>query len=167
MFIDRSKLSEADGAKVSAAGPIANLLMAALLLLPFLFGIVPGSPALVETTSLTIAPILAFSAAIQIIAALLNSIPIPPLDGFGIIEPLVPQPLRVAARRFGGIGFIILFLLIFQTGFGQLIFEPVSWIFDFFGIDSRLIREGFTCFSFWSEMESDCDLGRQVNDASA
>lgn len=167
VYIDRSKLTEFDGSKVSAAGPLSNLAMATVLLIPFITGLVPTTPTFVETTSLTIAPILAFSAAIQIIAAFLNALPIPPLDGFGIIEPLIPAQTRIAIRRFSGLGFILLFFLVFSSDFGAFIFEPVFWIFDLFNIDNRLIGEGLGCFRFWSEAEAVCDLGREFSDGTA
>ncbi len=167
VYIDKSKLDEFDGAKVSAAGPLSNLTMAAVLLIPFTIGLVPTNPTFIETTSLTIAPILAFAAAIQIIAAFLNALPIPPLDGFGIIEPALPISVRIAARRFGGLGFILLFFLVFSSDFGAIIFEPVFWIFDLLNIDNRLIGEGLSCFRFWSEADAICDLGREVSDGTA
>ena len=167
VYIDRSKMDEIDGAKVSAAGPLSNLAFGGLLLIPLIFNLIPSSPSFLETTSLTVAPILAFSAAIQIVAALINSLPIPPLDGFGIFEPLLPEPVRATARQFGSFGFILLFLLVFSTDFGTILFDPVFWIFDLFEIDNTLIGDGFSCFRFWSEAESICDFGRAVDVGSA
>lgn len=167
VYIDRSKMDEIDGAKVSAAGPLANLTVAGLLLIPFIVGVVPGSTAIVDRTSLTIAPILAFSAAIQILAALLNSIPIPPLDGFGMIEPILPGQIRLAARRFGSLGFILLIVIFLQPDISRQIFLPVDWIFGLFDIDNTLVDEGLRCFRFWSEAEAMCDSGRNIEFGSA
>jgi Zn-dependent protease len=79
---------------VSAAGPAMNLLVFLLLCIPLLpsvgwvnYAVVIESwpnPQIFVTA-------LAFS---QILSVLLNLVPIPPLDGFGIIAPFLPYDLR-------------------------------------------------------------------------
>lgn len=71
---------------MSAAGPAASGLCALICLLPVRLGII-DAPLLVIGLS--------FLGWIQIIAMIFNLLPIPGLDGFGIIEPhLSPQTLR-------------------------------------------------------------------------
>jgi len=80
---------------MSAAGPAASGLCALLCLVPVRLGLV-DAPLLVLALS--------FLGWIQIIAMIFNLLPIPGLDGFGIIEPhLSPETLRSIAplRQYG------------------------------------------------------------------
>ena len=76
---------------VSLAGPSANLLLALLLaivlrLAPvYAGGVWPG---------------LAFLALLQLMGAVLNLLPIPPLDGYGVLAPHLPAPVRLQADRY-------------------------------------------------------------------
>jgi Zn-dependent protease len=77
---------------VSAAGPAMNILLFLLLLLPFHPSIeLIDAPMPGEDFS-NAAVFLGAMGVLQIMAAILNLVPIPPLDGFGIIRPfLSPQ----------------------------------------------------------------------------
>ena len=104
---------------VSAAGPLANLLCAILLVLPF--GILPFS------FFFWLAPEeflmgIAFLGFLQITAIFINLLPIPGLDGFGILEPFLPRQVVEYSGFLRPSGFLILYLLIFVD-------SPIS---DFF-----------------------------------
>ena len=95
---------------VSAAGPIANLLCVILLALPFdnfpfslFFGYAP------EQFLMAIA----FLAFLQITAILINLLPIPGLDGFGILEPFLPREFMGFANFIRPFGFFFLYFLVF------------------------------------------------------
>lgn len=89
---------------MSAAGPAASGLCALVCLLPVRFG-------LVEAPLLVLA--LSFLGWIQIIAMIFNLLPIPGLDGFGILEPhLSPQTLH-SIMPWRQYGMIIVFVAIF------------------------------------------------------
>lgn len=95
---------------VSAAGPIANLLCVILLALPFdnfpfslFFGYAP------EQFLMAIA----FLAFLQITAILINLLPIPGLDGFGILEPFLPREFIGFTTFIRPFGFFILYFLVF------------------------------------------------------
>ncbi|TMF43836.1 MAG: hypothetical protein E6I24_11325 [Chloroflexi bacterium] len=49
-------------------------------------------------------------------ALLLNLIPIPPFDGFGIIAPWLSIELRMLANRLGMLPLLVLFYLLWQGG---------------------------------------------------
>src|SRR5439155_26912251 len=99
------------------AGPAMNLIPSLLLALPV-------HPKLGWfDTSLTIdqyKPWMIFTAAmaqLQIIAVMINLIPVPPLDGFGIISSYMDEPTR---ERFttppvSTVAFIFLFVVIWQV----------------------------------------------------
>lgn len=94
---------------VSAAGPLANLLCLFLLALPFanipfynFFLRAPG-----EFLSA-----LGLLALLQMIALFINLLPIPGLDGFGILEPFLPREWLGFASFLRPFGFLIVFFLL-------------------------------------------------------
>lgn len=111
---------------VSAAGPFANLLFVILLAIPFsdllfysifgyaLDGFLSG---------------LAFLAFLQITAIMINLLPIPGLDGFGILEPFLPTNIVEASRFFRSFGFLILYLLVFVDSPISNTFWTTVWSF--------------------------------------
>jgi len=101
----------------SAGGPLGNLLFAIAFGWPFL--LFRGSP---PAGSDPFWAALAFLVFLQITALVLNLIPIPPFDGFGIIAPWLSIELRILANRLGMLPLILLFFLLWQGG-------PVSAIF--------------------------------------
>lgn len=97
-------------ALVAIAGPVANLLMAALFGIPVLLGIVP-----VETPGRFLPSIysfLIFGVYFNLLLFALNLLPIPPLDGFTILLGILPAEMayRLAPlRQHGQIIFLIAF----------------------------------------------------------
>jgi len=101
----------------SAAGPLGNLLFAALTGWPFV--VFHGAPPFGDGRFWAA---LAFLVFLQITAVVLNLIPIPPFDGFGIIAPWLSIELRILANRLGMLPLFVLFFLLWQGG-------PVSSVF--------------------------------------
>ncbi len=95
----------------SAGGPLGNLVFAILLGWPFL--IFQGLPPFGDFHFWAA---LAFLVFLQVTALLLNLIPIPPFDGFGIIAPWLSIELRLLANRLGMLPLLILFYLLWQGG---------------------------------------------------
>jgi len=96
----------------SAAGPLGNLLFAILIGWPFL--VFQGQPPPFGDVHFWAA--LAFLVFLQFTALVLNLIPIPPFDGFGIIAPWLSIELRVLASRLGMLPLLLLFYLLWQGG---------------------------------------------------
>ena len=72
----------------------------------------------VQTCALPILPsvlwdLLALMASRNAVLCLFNLIPIPPLDGFGVLEPLVPG-LRQSSQVLQQYGFLILMLTVYS-----------------------------------------------------
>jgi Zn-dependent protease len=102
---------------VSLAGPAANLTLGVVLS----FVINLGGSSMESHPYFGSA--LSFLALLQFIAGFLNLVPIPGLDGFGAIEPHLPQGTLAAIAPYRGYSMIILFLLVTRSrGFSNLVF---------------------------------------------
>lgn len=69
-------------ALVAVAGPLTNLLIAALAAIPWQLGLLAGAPLFVQRVMLTIV-------ALNVILFLFNLIPLAPLDGISVLNGLV------------------------------------------------------------------------------
>jgi Zn-dependent protease len=102
----------------------------------------------VETSPLSRAA--AFLAFLQAFALVLNLLPLPGLDGFGVIRPYLPPAVQQQAMKFGNLVFIGLFLAIFFVpGVNHALFGLVLTITDLFGISRPDIGAGYQAFRFW------------------
>jgi Zn-dependent protease len=103
---------------VSAAGPLSNLLLAALM--AFAFVIVPWSAVGQEWHWLVI-PVLEMlrtGVVVNLVLMVFNLLPVPPLDGSRVLSGLLPLRQALAFSRLEPYGFLIIFLLFF-TGVTQ------------------------------------------------
>ena len=109
--IDPFNLKEGkkDVALVALAGPATNLLLAALAAVIFHgLSFFPQANFVVVIGQL----ILQVAVYINIILAIFNLLPIPPLDGSKVFSLLLPDGLANVYLSIGGIGILILFLLL-------------------------------------------------------
>jgi len=98
---------------VSAAGPVSNLVLAAVFSLLLRLGL--GNVGLVKLAY--------FGVSINIFLALFNLIPIPPLDGSHILAILLPRDLARLYAYLEPVGFILI-LVLFYTGILSAIIMP-------------------------------------------
>jgi Zn-dependent protease len=163
VYIERDRLrNKWWGAAVSAAGPAANLLLAGVLALPFALGLVDtriiewklvlGRSDLGSSfwQDATIWSAVAMLAMLQITAVLFNLLPIPPLDGFGILEPFLDERTRWQLRQFGTWGIFLVFIAMWYIppvadGFWKMVLQTTR----FLKIPDALVSEGFSAFMFW------------------
>ncbi|MEJ2716167.1 MAG: site-2 protease family protein [Deltaproteobacteria bacterium] len=117
---------------VSFGGPAANIVTAAVLafgLHALAFsaqGLIMGQAAQFVLGPLYL--ILRFAVRINVVLAVFNLIPVPPLDGSKILQGLLPHDLAYQMERLEPYGFIILMLLIFTGVIGYLIVPPITFI---------------------------------------
>jgi len=144
VYINRSALrGRVRESLVSAAGPLTNVAFAFATLVPVaVFG--PDDPA-----HLPFWAALTFLGFLQITASLLNLLPVPGLDGFGILEPWLPEEHLRTAAKVAPFGFIILFVLLMVPALNRAFFGVIYGIVELFGISSNLVRFGDTLFRFW------------------
>jgi Zn-dependent protease len=129
-------------AAVSAAGPVMNLLCLGLLALALKF--VPMSPGLAGAVSML--------ALLQATAVLLNLLPVPGLDGFGILETILPANERTALAPiagFVGVSFLVVIFLVPQL-ITPLWNVAVSMT-NALGVSSDNISAGYEQFRFWQQ----------------
>ncbi len=125
--VDRSLLRNEKWEKlVSAAGPASNFILFLLFaaILHPVFGLIDPNPANQPTWVWFIAAM----AYLNLFAVFLNLIPIPPLDGFGIIEHQFDPQARETMRRNSTIFLMMLFGLFFFAP--QFIFPIFNYMMD-------------------------------------
>jgi Zn-dependent protease len=114
---------------VAAAGPASNLTLAVIAAL--LLRMIPVSPVTLGevNASVPIASILSRALYLNVLLAVFNMMPIPPLDGGNVIGGLLPRPL---AYRFDSLirpyGFILLYALMLTGALEYVIIPPYSFI---------------------------------------
>ena len=117
---------------VAAAGPSSNLVMAVAAAI--LLQLTPVTPVTLGEPNVTAPLASLFSLAMQInvLLAIFNMIPIPPLDGGNVLSGLLPEGLAIAFNRIRPYGFLLLYVLMFTGGFDYLVGPPyrllVSWL---------------------------------------
>jgi Zn-dependent protease len=125
---------------VSLAGPVSNAVLALLIGATFnlafrLDWITDGNLAFFEA--------LAFLGYLQVFAVVLNLLPIPPLDGYGILRPWLPWSVQSAAAGIGMAGYLVVFLVLFYVPpVSAVVFSVVSTISSTLGIDPVLVALG-------------------------
>ena len=114
----RLRESKKDMAIVGASGPASNLLLAfiASIFFKMLYQSLGSEHALTQA--------LLFAVIINVVLAVFNLIPIPPLDGSRIVTALLPEELAIQYSRIERYGFLII-LGLFILGIMQIILWPI------------------------------------------
>jgi len=114
------------GLLIAIVGPLSNLLLALLAAIPVKLGLVP----LAGASSNALVPSLDFLLTtfifINLVMAIFNMIPIPPLDGYRVVLGLLPYELASAYQRIEPWGMFILLALILLGGLGGV--DPLGMI---------------------------------------
>lgn len=142
VYINQAALrSRAWSSLVSAAGPAATLLFGVVIAIPFL---VPGHREWITSTNVDFFAALALLAWFEAAGAVLNLLPIPGLDGFGILRPWLPYSAQAFANRYSQIAIIGVFLVLWNFSAARgAYFNAVFRITDALGVDIALIIIGF------------------------
>jgi Zn-dependent protease len=155
--VNRAAIRTRAGASaVSAAGPLMNVVAAAIsMALVALFAptisyaglgwIDPSAPHWAFWAGLS------FFAYLQVAVAILNLIPVPGLDGFGIIEPYLRYETRRALEPIRPYGILLVLLLLFafppiRDGFSTMVVD----ILQFGKQPANGAAQGQALFKFWS-----------------
>jgi len=111
-----------DMAIVSLAGPLTNVILAvAGAAIIRLLNIHPSQLLLI------LSPILILIVKLNLLLAIFNLLPIPPLDGSKVFALLLPEKDANTYLSLSSIGFFIIFALLLFTNFGQFIFNLLTY----------------------------------------
>lgn len=125
---------------MSLAGPMSNLLVAIILGIVLRFAPLPES----------VLPGLSFLLALQVSAVLFNLIPVPPFDGYSVLEPFLHPAIRMQVDRFRSFTiWIIFFIFWYIPVVANSFWEGVYAISTLLGVDWYWVAEGFERFRFW------------------
>jgi len=105
---------------ISGIGPVANLVLAVVAAV-----VLKGLVAVGQQRGSGIFEVAVAALLVNVSLGVFNLIPIPPLDGFGVVESLAPARLYPAITWLRRYGFLILFVAMF-TGVLRMIMIPVS-----------------------------------------
>src|SRR5262249_36844621 len=131
---------------VSLAGPAgraANLLLAVVLL--------TLTRLLFDPEHWVLWAGVAFLGFLQIMAVVLNLLPIPGLDGYDALEPHLSAETQRAVAPAKQYGVFILLFVLLAPGLNQWLFGIVDWLFDFSGVPHLLAAAGHRLPRFLSQ----------------
>lgn len=153
VFIERGRIQGRwKHSLVSAAGPLTNVLFAIVCTAPFWLHAVDGVPADFRYA-------LAFLALLQVTAAILNFLPVPGLDGYGVLEPWLSYKVKRQVEPFAPFGLIFVFALLWVPEVNAVFFDAVDAILCGLGIDQFATYCGQNLFRFWQGTNEICSVG--------
>ena len=126
--VRRLRHQRRDYVLVAAAGPASNLVLAVVAAL--LLSALPVSPVILgePNVSAPLASLLSLGVQLNLLLAVFNMLPIPPLDGGNVLSGLLPVNLATAFDRIRPYGFLLLYALMFTNGFQYFVLQPYNFL---------------------------------------
>jgi Zn-dependent protease len=140
---------------ISAAGPLTNATCAVLCALPLATGFLHFDVTTFDIHGAHDAfpAALAFLTLLEVIATVLNALPIPGFDGFGVLMPYLPEDLVRQLMPIAQFAWLALFLLLFSVAAaGTAFFGFSDHILTLLGVNHRLGDYGQALFTFWRKL---------------
>jgi len=123
---------------VAAAGPLSNLLMAAIAAIAIGLLTRGGDPSAASVTGFFLTALIYF-VQINVFIAFFNLLPIPPFDGSHIVEGALPRRWGEAYGRLRNLGMGLFFVLVALSWYGptsgwlgHVIGPPIGWMLERF-----------------------------------
>ncbi|MFJ9628369.1 site-2 protease family protein [Streptomyces sp. NPDC091280] len=143
VFIERGRIhGRWKHSLISAAGPLTNVLFAAVCTAPFWLHSLDGVPADFQYA-------LAFLALLQVTAAILNFLPVPGLDGYGVIEPWLSRDIKRQVEPFAPFGLLFVFALLWVPSINREFFDLIDAILRGLGVSDWETSNGYSLYQFW------------------
>ncbi|MDP5311565.1 MULTISPECIES: site-2 protease family protein [Streptomyces] len=150
VFIERGRIrGRWRHSLISAAGPLTNVLFALVCTAPFWLDALDGVPVAFRYA-------LGFLALLQVTAAILNSVPVPGLDGYGVIEPWLSHSLRRTVEPFAPFGLIAVFGLLWVPEVNAAFFDAIDAILRSLGVSEFETYCGLDAYRFWQTPNPVC-----------
>jgi len=130
--VRRLKHPRRDYMVVAAAGPASNLVLA--FAAASVLAILPVSPVVLgePNVSVPLAALLSVAVQLNLLLAVFNMMPIPPLDGGNVLGGLLPPPLAARFDRIRPYGVLLIYALILTDGYYYFVITPYlflrSWL---------------------------------------
>ncbi len=116
---------------VALAGPATNIILAfvSFLLLKILVSLeLPRDGSFASTVVIPLIYMLRASASINIVLAVFNTFPVPPLDGGRVLVGLLPEPHSTTVARVEPYGFLIILVLLMSHLLDAVLFPMVRFV---------------------------------------
>lgn len=143
VFIERHRIrGRWKHSLISAAGPLTNVAFAVALTAPFWLGALDGVPEVFRYA-------LAFLAMLQVTAAILNFLPVPGLDGYGVIEPWLSYRVRRQVEPYAPFGLLAVFGVLWIPEVNHVFFDAIDGVMRSLGVSEWETYWGQEFFRFW------------------
>ncbi|WP_447037050.1 site-2 protease family protein [Streptomyces sp. DSM 118878] len=143
VFIERGRIrGRWRHSLISAAGPLTNVAFAVICTAPFWLDALDGVPDAFRYA-------LAFLALLQVTAAILNFLPIPGLDGYGVIEPWLSYKIRRQVEPIAPFGLIAVFVILFIPSVNAAFFDAIDAVLGALGVEEWDTYWGRELYRFW------------------
>ncbi|MFJ4198917.1 site-2 protease family protein [Streptomyces sviceus] len=144
VFIERDRIrGRWRHSLISAAGPLTNVLFAIVCTAPFWLDALAGVPREFRYA-------LAFLALLQVSAAILNFLPVPGLDGYGVIEPWLSYDIKRQIEPFAPFGLLFVFALLWVPQVNSVFFDLVDAVLRGLQVDPWEASSGWSLYRFWT-----------------
>ncbi|GGS95376.1 site-2 protease family protein [Streptomyces chromofuscus] len=152
VFIERGRIrGRWKHSLVSAAGPLTNVLFAAVCTAPFWLDALDGVPRDFRHA-------LAFLALLQVTAAILNFLPVPGLDGYGVVEPWLSYNVRRQVEPIAPFGLLLVFALLWIPALNGAFFDVVDAVLRGLGVGEADTYCGYELYRFWLGTNEYCSV---------
>ncbi|WP_328913127.1 MULTISPECIES: site-2 protease family protein [unclassified Streptomyces] len=143
VFIERGRIKgRLRHSLISAAGPLTNVVLAVLLMLPFTLGAA-------DTWPTEFLSALAFLAMLQVTAAVLNLLPVPGLDGYGVLGPWLSHGVRRQVEPIAPFGLMAVYGVLWIHSVNVKFFDAIYRVMGWFHVPGMYADFGYTLFRFW------------------
>ncbi|MFF1834933.1 site-2 protease family protein [Streptomyces sp. NPDC058231] len=148
VFIERGRIrGRWKHSLISAAGPLTNVLFALVCTAPFWLHALDGVP-------MEFRYALAFLALLQVTAALLNFLPVPGLDGYGVIEPWLSYGIRRQVEPFAPFGLLAVFGVLWIPEVNEAFFGMIHGLLQSLGVGESDTYCGLDTYRFWQSWDT-------------